>query len=131
MIAARRTGCPVKVLDDDSHFVGGDEDARSRYYFKVGFKLDGRITAVQLRCYEAWVTEPSTNKIHKGTKIPNIYITCDFAAYTKPFVQCFKHGCSTVRVTTQVWEHVAGELGMDPSKIAQINDGAKATTWHT
>ena len=68
VIAARRTGCPVKVLDDESHFVGGDEDARSRYYFKVGFKLDGRITAVQLRCYEAWVTDTTTNKIYKGTK---------------------------------------------------------------
>ncbi len=129
VIASRRTGCPVKVLDDESHFVGGDEDARSRYYFKVGFKMDGRITAMQLRCYEAWVTELTTNKIHKGTNIPNILITCDSAAYTKPFDQCFKHGCSTVRVTTQVWEHVAGELGVDPSKIARINDGVEGHDW--
>jgi len=129
VIAARRTGCPVKVLDDDSHFEGCDEDARSRYYFKVGFKLDGRVTAVQLKCYEAWVTDPSTFKIHKGTKIPNIYVTCDVAVHTKPPVQCFKHGVSSVRVVTQVWEHVAGELGMDPSKVAQINEGCEGHDW--
>jgi CO/xanthine dehydrogenase Mo-binding subunit len=129
VIAARRTGCPVKVLDDDSHFEGCDEDARSRYYFKVGFKLDGRITAMQLKCYEAWVTQTSTNKIHEGTKIPNIYITCDVAAHTKPPIQCFKHGSSATRVVTQVWEHVAGELGMDPSKVAQINEGCEGHDW--
>jgi CO/xanthine dehydrogenase Mo-binding subunit len=123
IIAAKRTGCPVKVLDDESHFNGCDEDARSRYYFKVGFKLDGHITAVQLKAYEAWVTEARCFKIHEGTTIPNIYISCDFAACTRPPDQCFKHGSSTVRVVTQVWEHVAGELGMDPSEIAEINDG--------
>jgi xanthine dehydrogenase molybdenum-binding subunit len=124
VIAARQTGCPVKFLDDESHFADGCcEDARSRYYFKVGFKLDGTITAVKLKAYETWVTEARSLKIREGTRIPNIYISGDFAAFTRPPSYCFKHGSSTVRVVAQVWEHVAGELGMDPTKVAEINDG--------
>jgi CO/xanthine dehydrogenase Mo-binding subunit len=124
VIAASRTGLPVKFLDDESHFADGCcESARSRYYFRVGFKLDGTITAVKLKAYETWVTEASNFKIHEGTKIPNIHLSADFAAFTRPPSMCFKHGCSMVRVVAQVWEHVAGELGMDPAKIAEINDG--------
>ena len=125
MIAARRTGCPVKVLDDECHFVGGDEDARSRYYFKVGFKLDGRITAMQLRCYEAWVSETTTIKYTKAQDSQHIH-------YLR-FCGLYK----TVRPVLQAWllDSQGDYPGMGArsrrigggsrTEIAQINDGVE------
>jgi hypothetical protein len=39
--AAKRTGKPVKVLFDESHFHGGEE-TNGTYSFKVGFQKAGR-----------------------------------------------------------------------------------------
>jgi CO/xanthine dehydrogenase Mo-binding subunit len=47
-ILSKRTGRPVKVLDDGSCFHGCGEKIGTHYY-KVGFKMDGTVTALQIK----------------------------------------------------------------------------------
>ena len=73
-LAARRTNRPVKALYDHSHF-HGFEEAVGSYYFKIGFKNNGKITAVQLHYIGACLIGNTVGKLHQATNIPHIRCT--------------------------------------------------------
>jgi CO/xanthine dehydrogenase Mo-binding subunit len=123
-LAARRTGRPVKALYDESHF-HGLEEVFGVYYFKVGFKNDGKITAVQLNSFGIYVMEPMVDKLFAATAIPNIHSTENIVHVTRGGAGPQRAGAPQCSVITAVFEHVAGELRMDPTKIALINDGCE------
>ena len=119
MILSKRTGKPVKVMYDGSHFYGtGDEPGV--YYLKVGAKNDGTITAVKV---ESFGTRGSVGKMMTSTKIPNFYDHNIFPHMNKGPDHCFRHGAVGCNVQTVVFDHVAGELGLDPTEVALLNDG--------
>ena len=130
--AARRTGRPVKALYDHSHF-HGFEEAMGAYYFKVGFKNDGKITAVQLHYIGPCLIGNAVGKLHQGNSIPNIQCTQSVTHQNRGPVGPQRAGAPECTVVTAVFEHVAGELGIDPTRIAAVNDGCdgKDMAWIT
>jgi CO/xanthine dehydrogenase Mo-binding subunit len=131
-IAARRTGRPVKALYDHSHF-HGFEEAMGAYYFKVGFKKNGKITAVQLHYIGPCLIGNAVGKLHQANNIPNIKCTQSVTHQNRGPVGPQRAGAPECTVVTAVFEHVAGELEIDPTRIALINDGCdgKDMAWIT
>ena len=129
-IAARRTQRPVKLVHDSGLFLRYGE-AQGTYRYKVGYKNDGTITALELKTVYCVKLNDHTNKMEKGTKIPNIHLT-DTKVYTNgaPY-SCFKHGKGQCSVMNMVFGHVAAELKIDPTELALINDGCNThdMTW--
>ncbi|HSW56843.1 MAG TPA: molybdopterin cofactor-binding domain-containing protein [Dehalococcoidales bacterium] len=121
-IASRRTGRPVKVLYDHSHF-HGFEEALGIYKFKVGFTKKGKITAVQLHYIGTCLIGNAIGKLHQASNITNIKCTHSVPHINRGPVGPQRAGAMECIVVTEVYEHVAGELGIDPTSIAGINDG--------
>jgi len=121
-LAAKRTGRPVKSLYDHSHF-HGFEEALGSYYFKIGFKNNGKITAVQLHYIGACLIGNTVGKLHQASNIPSIRCTQSITHHNRGPVGPQRAGAPECTVVTAVYEHVAGELGVDPTTIAVINDG--------
>ncbi|MCK5641079.1 MAG: molybdopterin-dependent oxidoreductase, partial [Gammaproteobacteria bacterium] len=119
VILAKRTQRPVKMLYDGSHF-HGQEECGGTYYFRIGFKNDGTITAVDVTSVQAGA---SLGKLHGGTKIPHQHLQKLDQCYNRPPCVCYKHGAPSTMIVTAVFEHVAGALGMDPTELAVLNDG--------
>ena len=130
--ASKRTGRPVKALYDHSHF-HGLEEAMGAYYFKVGFKNDGKITAVQLHYIGPCLIGNNVGKLHQASNIPHIQCTQSVPHQNRGPTGPQRAGAPECTVVTAVFEHVAGELGIDPTKIAVINDGCdgKDMAWIT
>jgi CO/xanthine dehydrogenase Mo-binding subunit len=120
--AAKRSGRPVKALYDQSHF-HGFEEALGAYYFKIGFKKSGKITAVELHYIGACLIGNQVGKLHQASNIPNIKCIQSIVHHNRGPVGPQRAGAPECTVVTAVFEHVAGELGVDPTKIAVINDG--------
>jgi CO/xanthine dehydrogenase Mo-binding subunit len=120
-IAAKRTGQPVKMLHDGSHFHGAGWEVGT-YKFKVGFKNDGTVTAVKI---ESSYCNATLEKLWPTTKIVNQYLHKMDPYLNRAPTECYKHGGCACHVSTAIFDHVAGELKMDPTKIAIINDGAE------
>ncbi len=121
-IAAKRTGRPVKSLFDHSHF-HGFEEALGSYRFKIGFKRNGKITAVNLHYTGACLIGNTVGKLHQASNIPNIQCTQSIVHHNRGPVGPQRAGAPECTVVTAVFDHVAGELGVDPTTIAEINDG--------
>jgi CO/xanthine dehydrogenase Mo-binding subunit len=125
--AAQRTGRPVKVLFDESHFHGGEE-TNGTYKFKVGFQEDGHIHAVKAELVWALQARHATlEKIREASAIPNLYSRETIPHLNKPDNTCAKDGGGACAVPNLVFNHVAAELGMDPTQLALINDGCEGT----
>jgi CO/xanthine dehydrogenase Mo-binding subunit len=127
-VLAKRTGRPVKwVFTRREDFYGGEMD-EGVYYFKVGFKLDGTITAIQARsvvCNQA-VTFGFVKHLIDNTRIPNIYGRTDLVRTNKgPTVPTRCEYNSACHSITLVLNHVAGELNIDPVDLALKHDGAE------
>jgi CO/xanthine dehydrogenase Mo-binding subunit len=121
--AARRTGKPVKVLYDESHFHGGEETNGS-YSFKVGFQENGKIHAVKVETVWALQAMHATlQKIRESTSIPHLSAREVIPHLSKPDNPCAKDGGGACAVPNMVFSHVAAELGMDPTQLALMNDG--------
>lgn len=122
-LLSRRFGRPVKVLDDYTTFRGAEWQLGT-YKFKVGFKADGTITAVELETTLVGIPhEPTILKLLKSTKIPNIKLRARWPFVNRPPRICYRHGAHFCNVVTYVVNRVAAELGMDPTEVALINDG--------
>jgi CO/xanthine dehydrogenase Mo-binding subunit len=128
-VVAKRTGRPVKwVFNRREDFYGGEMD-EGVYYLKVGFKLDGTITAVQERGVFTNLAVPVFGIVRhmiENTKIPHIHGRTESVKVNKgpnvP-VRCeYNAACHSL---TMVFNRVAGELGMDPIEVALKNDGAE------
>jgi len=122
-IAAKRTGRPVKMIYDKSHFAGCEEQY-GYYHFKVGYNDDGKINAVDFTTYyTAQTAHDQLVKITEATGIPNYHVH-DIQPYlNKNQPVCWKHGPPACMIQHQVFGHVAAALGMDPQQLARVNDG--------
>jgi CO/xanthine dehydrogenase Mo-binding subunit len=126
---AKRTGRPVKwIFDRREDFYGGEMD-EGDYFFKVGAKKDGTITAVQGTATLANQWFPVFGAFHhlsENTKIQNIHGKLKVIQVNKgPTVatRCEQNpNCLTL---TLVFERVAAALGLDPVEVALKNDGAE------
>jgi CO/xanthine dehydrogenase Mo-binding subunit len=128
-VLARRTGRPVKyVFDRRSDFYGGSMDD-GNYYFKVGFKNDGRITAVGVDAHFSnpmWEGFGAGTHFEDNTRIPNLHAPRKVIKVNKgpnTAVRCEQ--LPNTMAFTLVMDRVAAELGMDPIEVALRNDGAK------
>ncbi len=134
-VVARRTGRPVKwVFNRREDFYGGEMD-EGVYYFKVGAKLDGTITAVEERAALTNQLMPVfgiVRHLHDNTRIPNIYGKSEGVRVNKgPVVPTRCEQNSNCHSLTLVFNHVADVLGVDPIEVALKNDGAQGhdMTW--
>ncbi|MFC1846957.1 xanthine dehydrogenase family protein molybdopterin-binding subunit [Chloroflexota bacterium] len=122
-VLAKRTGKPVKMLEDSSNFDGADH-IRGREYYKVGFKNDGTVTAVDGTFYltETFIV---LNKMWEGTKVAHLHLEQNYPYVNRSPQACYRHGTVACSVNNMVFDHVSGELGMDPTEVALINDGGE------
>jgi xanthine dehydrogenase molybdenum-binding subunit len=134
-VLAKRTGRPVKwVFNRREDFYGGEMD-EGVYYFKVGAKLDGTITAVKGRAVVVNQVMPVfgfVRHFHENTKIPNIYGKTEAVKVNKgPTVPTRCEQNSNCHSLTLVFNHVADAVGLDPVEVALKNDGADGhdMTW--
>ncbi len=134
-VLAKRTGRPVKwAFNRREDFYGGEMD-EGVYYFKVGIKLDGTITAVQGRAVVTNQMLPVFGIVKhfiENTRVPHVYgITESVRVNKGPTVPVRCEQNSNCHCLNLVFSHVAGELGMDPVEVALKNDGAEGhgTDW--
>ncbi|MCP4681312.1 MAG: xanthine dehydrogenase family protein molybdopterin-binding subunit [Desulfobacterales bacterium] len=127
-VIARRTGRPVKwTFNRREDFHGGSMDD-GVYYYKVGAKKDGTITAVTgeaVMCYQIFPVFNQLKHLVENTKIPNIYGKNRVVMVNKgPTVPTRCEQNAPVHAFTMIFDHVAGALGLDPVDVALKNDGA-------
>jgi CO/xanthine dehydrogenase Mo-binding subunit len=123
--AAKRTGKPVKVLWDESHFHGGEE-TNGTYNFKVGFREDGKIMAARVdTVWAGQMMHLTVSKLHEQSAVPHIYLREVQPYLSRGFNPCAKDGGPATSVPNLVFNHVAAALNMDPTKLALINDGSE------
>jgi CO/xanthine dehydrogenase Mo-binding subunit len=128
-VVARRLNRPVKwSFSRREDFYGGQMD-EGIYEFKVGAKLDGTITAI--KGYAALTNQHLpvfglVTHFFENSKIPNIYGKSETVKVNKgpnvP-VRCEQEPNATC--FTMVCNHIADALGLDPVKVALLNDGAE------
>ena len=122
-ILAQKTGKPVKMLYDESNFHGSTENGGTIHY-KVGYKNDGTITAVELEAYYCCqAMHEHLNRLESGTRIKNLKLTDTSCAINRGPATTSRSGGTSSAVINMVFDHVAGALDMDPTDIALINDG--------
>lgn len=127
-VIARRTGKPVKwTFNRREDFYGGEMD-EGVYYYKVGAKLDGTITAVKARAVVTNQFLPVfgiVKHLMDNTRIPNLYGRTESVMINKgPTVATRCEHNSNCHSMAMVFNHVAGALGLDPVELALKNDGA-------
>jgi CO/xanthine dehydrogenase Mo-binding subunit len=127
-ILARRTGRPVKwTFTRREDFYGGQTD-EGVYYFKVGTKKDGTITAVKVRAVMSnmiYCIFGVAKHLIENTKIPNVYGKTEAVMVNKGInvpTRCEQN--PNTHSLTLVFDHVADALGLDPTEVALKNDGA-------
>jgi CO/xanthine dehydrogenase Mo-binding subunit len=123
-LAAKRTGRPVKARHESAENCGMEE-AFGYYYFKVGFKNDGTVTAVDLRTTFASKLGNHPRHLYDDSKVGNVRCTATIPFINRPPHMCYKEGAPACIIQTMVFARVAAELGMDPTKVALINDGCE------
>jgi len=128
-VIAKRTGRPVKwMFNRREDFYGGEMDT-GVYYFKVGAKLDGTITAVKGRAVvvnQAMPVFGFVKHFAENTKIPNIYGKTEAVWVNKgPTTATRCEQNSNCYCLNEVFTHVADALGLDPVELALKNDGAE------
>ena len=125
VIMAKRTGRPVKFLYDRAQTFFGESGDMMVSDFKVGTKEDGTITAVEM--HNNFAVYMCTNGIEhfiENTRIPNL--KCETVNVDVSIGPAWWHRCEqlpNVFCLTLVFEHVAAELGLDPTLVALKNDG--------
>ncbi|MDM7995317.1 MAG: xanthine dehydrogenase family protein molybdopterin-binding subunit [Acidobacteriota bacterium] len=128
-VIAKRVGRPVKWLfDRREDFYGGEMD-EGTYYFKVGAKRDGTITAVKGRALVANQWFPVFGAFHhleENTRIPHIHARLEAVQVNKgPNVPTRCEQNSNSLTLTLICSQVANALGLDPIEVALKNDGAE------
>jgi xanthine dehydrogenase molybdenum-binding subunit len=127
-LIAKRTGRPVKwVFTRREDFYGGEMD-EGVYYYKVGAKRDGTITAVKVRALLSNLLFPVfgvARHFIENTKIPNVYGKIEAIQVNKGInvpTRCEQN--PNTHSLTLVFDHVADALSLDPTDVALKNDGA-------
>ena len=134
-LVSKRVNRPVKwTFNRREDFFGGEMD-EGIYYYKVGVKHDGTITALQVHAIVTNQFLPVfgvAKHFIDNTKVPNIYGKTESVLINKgPTVATRCEQNSNCHSMTQVFAHVAEALGMDPTEVALKNDGAEGhdMTW--
>jgi CO/xanthine dehydrogenase Mo-binding subunit len=127
ILAKRLNGKPVKLLYDESNFYCGGDEA-GMYTCKVGAKKDGTITAYNW--HVVGVRNPAVDKTYECTCIPNILGTQEWAFTNRSHQACFRHGAASCVPHNIMFDRVSAELGLDPTKVALINDGCQGHDWN-
>lgn len=127
-LVAKRTGRPVKwIFCRREDFCGGQMD-EGVYFYKVGVKKGGEITAVKVRAILSNLLFPVfgvAKHLIENTKIPNVYGKIEAVQTNKGLnVPTRCEQASNSYSLTFILSHVADALGMDPTEVAIINDGA-------
>jgi CO/xanthine dehydrogenase Mo-binding subunit len=128
IILAKKTGKTVKTIMDASvsHFWGSGDD-QAYVHFKVGYKNNGVVTAVELNSIFAQkFGVPIWNHLWENTRIPNIRSTQTHLRVNRGMADAYRceqrAGCIVQGI---LFDKVADALGMDPTDIALVNDGAE------
>ena len=128
-LVARRTRRPVKwIFTRREDFYGGEMDEGS-YFYRVGAKKDGTITAVEISAILSnhWFPVFGTvTHFLENTKIPNVYGKLKAVQINKGInvpTRCEQN--TNAMNLTLVFDRVAAELGLDPTEVALKNDGAE------
>jgi CO/xanthine dehydrogenase Mo-binding subunit len=128
-LVAQRTGRAVKwTFSRREDFYGGEMDEGS-YYFKVGARKDGTITAVEVTAVLSNQWFPVFGILHhilENTRIPNIYGKLKAVQINKGInvpTRCEQN--SNAMDLTLIFDRMAAALGMDPTEVALKNDGAE------
>jgi CO/xanthine dehydrogenase Mo-binding subunit len=123
-ILSKRTGRPVRwQFTRREDFCGASID-NARYHIKVGFKNDGRITAVSGTSWFARKGFSHLAHFIENTCVPNILQEYNGAVLNIMIgtaIRCEQLG--NVYCLTAVINRVAEALGMDPIEVALRNDG--------
>jgi len=133
VIMARRTGRPVKLLFDRAEKFYGESSDMMVGYFKVGAKKDGTITAVEMKnIFAVFWCCPGVEHFVENTKIPNL--KCHVIPVDVSMAPAWWDRCEQLPnalCLTLVFDHVAAELGLDPTVVALKNDGCEGhgTDW--
>ncbi|MCS7114567.1 MAG: xanthine dehydrogenase family protein molybdopterin-binding subunit [Candidatus Bathyarchaeota archaeon] len=131
---SKRTGRPVKVIADWTPFSGITCEEEGRYTFKVGFKNDGTVTAIQVLSNGTYgyagLTIPGSKKLPKATAVKNIYCESVYPYVNKAPCVCYRHGTQETIPFIEVFNRVAAELDMDPTEVALKNDGCYGHPMH-
>jgi CO/xanthine dehydrogenase Mo-binding subunit len=124
-LLSKRTGRPVKLLYDRRDTFFGESGDMASSYFKVGFKKDGTITAVQIKnIFAVYLTATGIDHFVDNTQIANLAceaIPVDVSIGPAWWCRC-EHLINCLCLTL-VFDRVAAELGMDPIDVALKNDG--------
>ncbi|MFH1241899.1 MAG: xanthine dehydrogenase family protein molybdopterin-binding subunit [Pseudomonadota bacterium] len=134
-LLAKRTGRPVKwTFTRREDFYGGEMD-EGVYYFKVGAKTDGTITAVKVQAVLSNLLFPVfgvARHFIENTRVPNVYGKIVAVQINKgPTVPTRCEQNSNCLSLTLVFDRVANALALDAIEIALKNDGADGhdMTW--
>lgn len=127
-VLARRTGRPVKwILNRREDFFGGSMD-EGVYYFKVGAKEDGTVTAVEgtaVLANQQWPAFHFLKHLVENTRIPNIHGILKVVRTNKgPTVPVRCEQNANTYSQTLIFDHIAAALNLDPTEVALKNDGA-------
>ncbi|MDR0311926.1 MAG: molybdopterin-dependent oxidoreductase, partial [Acidobacteriota bacterium] len=127
ILARRAKDKPVKLIYDESNFyLTGDE--AGTYRCRVGAKLDGKITALDWDVVGPF-EEQHIEKTRASTSIKNLRNTQRWALVNQGHHICFKHGANCCVPHNVMIDHVAAELGLDPTEVALRNDGCAGNDW--
>ncbi len=124
-LLARRTRRPIKLLYDRREYFYGESADMMIGSFKVGAKNDGTITAVQMKnVFAVYMGTPGIDHFIENTRIPNLLCENLTADVSKgPAWWCRCEQLPNTFCFTLVFDHVAAELGLDPTQVALKNDG--------
>ena len=128
-VVSKRLKRPVKyILSRREDFYGSSMD-EGVYLVKVGFKNDGTITAVDGTVYHASAIHPAFSPVvhfHENTRVPHLKGQIKSIWVNKgPSVGIRCEMLVPILVQTLVMDRVAAECGMDPTEVAQKNDGCQ------
>ncbi|HJX12710.1 MAG TPA: xanthine dehydrogenase family protein molybdopterin-binding subunit [Dehalococcoidales bacterium] len=128
-LMSRRLNRPVMwTFNRREDFYGGEMD-EGVYYYKVGARRDGTITAVEARAVVTNQFLPVFGVVKHfidNTRVPNIYGKTESVMINKgPTVATRCEQNSNCHSMTLVFNRVAAALGLDPTEVALKNDGAE------
>jgi xanthine dehydrogenase molybdenum-binding subunit len=133
VLTAKKVERPLKLLFDRSEKFYGESGDMMVSYFKVGAKKDGAITAVDMKnIFANYQCTPGIEHFLENTRIPNLRCTALTANVSK--APAWWDRCEQLPNSfclTLVFDHVAAELGLDPTLVALKNDGCEGhgTDW--
>jgi CO/xanthine dehydrogenase Mo-binding subunit len=88
---------------------------------------DGTIVAYDWHAIGA--TNGAMEKTYECTGIANIRATQQWAFTNRGYVSCYRHGAHCCVPHNLMFDRVAAEFGLDPTRVALINDGCEGHHW--